>query len=106
MGAYITNNFDGNARPPNTVLKNSSDTMFNSHLYQVNVGNQRAANFARDHRDYTYDNIGQLETAVGYKLGGTARLNEKLGYAYDPAHNLIQQTNNALVQTFNVKGQR
>ena len=34
--------------------------------------------------------------------GTTARLQEQMGYAYDPAGNLKYRTNNALVQTFGV----
>ena len=52
---------------------------------------------------YTYDNIGQLQTALGKEPGGTTnRLNEQLGYGYDAAGNLNFRTNNALVQTFQV----
>jgi hypothetical protein len=32
--------------------------------------------------------------------GGTRRLKEQIGYAYDPAWNLNQRTNNALVEGF------
>ena len=53
--------------------------------------------------NYTYDKIGQLNTALGLESGGTTnRLLEQLGYAYDAAGNLHYRTNNALVQTFTV----
>ncbi len=41
----------------------------------------------------------------GYESGGSSRLHEQFGYAYDPAGNgnLNSRTNSALVQTFNVK---
>jgi hypothetical protein len=48
---------------------------------------------------------GQLKTAKGYEsdgLGGTPRLHEQFGYAYDTAWNLNYRTNNALLQTFAV----
>ena len=38
--------------------------------------------------NYRYDPIGQLKSAVGYESGGTLRLHENLGYAYDAANNL------------------
>ncbi len=103
-GAYITNAFDNMAHLLSTKLLNSSSSLLNSHSYGYNVGNQRTTmtNTAGDYRSYTYDDIGQLKTALGYESGGTARLNEKHGYAYDAAHNLSQRTNNALVQTFGV----
>jgi len=37
------------------------------------------------HCRYTYDSIGHLKTAQGKESGGTGRLHEKLGYAYDAA---------------------
>jgi hypothetical protein len=40
--------------------------------------------------------------ANGFESGGTPRLLEKFGYAYDAAGNLNTRTNNALVQNFNV----
>jgi len=40
---------------------------------------------------------------LGQRCGGTTnRLQEQFGYDYDPAGNLRNRTNNALVQTFNV----
>jgi RHS repeat-associated protein len=103
-GAYITNTFDNVARMLSTALKNSGNTALNSHTYGYNVGNQRIAltNFAGDYRQYTYDKIGQLKTALGSESGGTARLLEQMGYSYDAADNLSYRTNNALVDTFNV----
>jgi RHS repeat-associated protein len=104
-GAYITNTYDTVSRLLSTVLKNSGLSTINSHSYQLNAANQRtqqvftAGNFV----NYAYDNAGQLITAVGKESGGTTnRLNEQLGYAYDPAGNLNCRTNNALVQSFGV----
>ncbi len=49
------------------------------------------------------DDIGQLKTATGRESGGgTVRVQEKLGYAYDSAGNLNWRTNNALLQDFGV----
>ena len=47
-----------------------------------------------------YDSIGELKTAIGKESGGSTRLQEQFGYAYDAAGNLNYRTNNALVQTF------
>ena len=103
-GAFITNTYDPSARLTGTWLEKNDTTILNSHTYGYNQGNQRtqqiftAANFV----NYLYDAIGQLKTAVGKESGGSARLHEKFGYAYDAAGNLNVRTNNALIQTFNV----
>ena len=104
-GAYITNIYDNVARLLTTVLKNSGNAVLDSESYGYNQGNQRLAetNTAGDFRNYTYDNIGELTTALGKEAGGvTNRWQEQFGYAYDAAGNLNQRTNNALIQTFNV----
>jgi len=41
-----------------------------------------------------------VKTAKGFESGGSSRLHEQFGYAYDSAGNLNYRTNNALVQTF------
>ena len=104
-GSYITNGYDTVARLTGTTLDDSTNGVLNFHGYGYNVGNQRtnqsftAGNFV----NYTYDGIGQLKTAKGQEAtGGTNRLQEQLGYAYDAGHNLNARTNNALVEAFNV----
>ncbi len=47
--------------------------------------------------DYTYDNIGQLQTAKGKESGGTARKQEQFGYGYDAAWNLNNVTDFSLI---------
>ena len=104
-GAFITNSYDGNARLLSTVLKNSGGTNLDSYTYTYNAGNQRTnvVRTAGDSVSYTYDNEGELKTAIGREAGGvTNRLQEQLGYAYDAAGNLNQRTNNALIQNFGV----
>lgn len=104
-GAHITNSYDNVARQVWTKLINSSGAVLDSASYAYNQGNQRTAetNAAGDYRNYTYDNIGELETAVGKEAGGTTnRLQEQLGYSYDAAGNLNFRTNNAFIQTFGV----
>jgi RHS repeat-associated protein len=103
--AYITNAYDSVARLLSTELENSGNTILNSHTYVYNVGSQRTSQtfLNTNYENYTYDNIGQLTSALGAESGGTTnRLQEQLKYAYDAAHNLNIRTNNALVQTFNV----
>lgn len=102
--AYITNSYDSVTRLLSTQLKNSGGTVLNSHTYAYNAGNQRTKQTRTDgsYVDYTYDGVSELKTALGKESGGaTSRLNEQMGYAYDPAGNLNFRTNNALVQTFN-----
>jgi RHS repeat-associated protein len=103
--AYITNTYDSVARLLSTELENSGNTILNAHLYGYNAGNQRTNQtfLNANYENYTYDNIGQLTSALGKESGGvTNRLQEQLKYAYDAAHNLNIRTNNALVQNFNV----
>ena len=55
--------------------------------------------------NYTYDGMGQLQTARGQEpafYGGGSRAQEQFGYKYDAAGNLAFRTNNALVQAFGV----
>src|SRR5205807_1669449 len=87
-----------------TWLKKSDGTILNSHIYGYNAANQRTAvtNFAGNYVNYSYDLIGELKTAVGKESGGSTRLHEQFGYAYDAAGNLNYRTNNALIQSFGV----
>lgn len=104
-GAYITNTFDTVGRVTTNTLYNSAHSILNSHSYTNNLGNQRTRHTRTDGRyvDYTYDDIGQLKGAVGKEPGGgSTRLHESFGFAYDAAGNLNYRTNNALVQTFSV----
>jgi RHS repeat-associated protein len=73
-----------------------------THFYYYDAASERTQHVftAGNYVDYTYDNLGQLKTAKGYDPGGSARLHEQFGYAYDKAWNLSSRTNNALVQTF------
>ena len=104
-GAYITNTYDSVARLLSTTLIDSRGTNLDSYTYTCNQASQRTnmLRTAGDYVNYTYDNIGQLQTAKGKESGGTTnRLNEQLGYTYDAAGNLNWRTNNALVEAFNV----
>lgn len=102
-GAYITNAYDSVARLLSTVLKNSAGTALDSSAYTYNQANQRTyvTRTEGSFVGYTYDNMGQLKTALGNEPGGTTnRLHEQCGYAYDAAGNLNWRTNNALLQQF------
>jgi len=104
-GAKITNTFDSVARLLSTKLLNSSFAILDSESYAYNQAGQRTAetNTAGDFRNYTYDNGGELKTAIGKESGGTTnRWQEQLGYVYDAAGNLNFRTNNTLLQNFNV----
>ena len=104
-GALITNRCDGNARMLGTYLLNSGSTILDSADYIYNVGNQRTQEVftAGNYMNFTYDNIGQLKTALGSEPSGTTnRMQEQLGYFYDAAGNLNYRTNNTLLQQFNV----
>src|SRR5213076_2976100 len=79
-------------------------TILNSHAYGYNLANQRTSvtNTFTNYINYAYDLIGQLKTAAGKESGGSSRLHEQFGYAYDSAGNLNYRTNNALLQTFSI----
>jgi len=98
--SYITNTFDSEARELSTVLKNSGNTMLNSHAYTYNKGSQRTVMTRSDASTvtYTYDSLGEVIKALG--SGGYST--ENLGYGYDPAWNLNKRTNNGSVTTFSV----
>ena len=104
-GANVTNTYDSVARLLTTKLLNSSSAVLDSENYAYNLASQRTAetNAVGDFRNYTYDNEGELKTAIGKEAGGTTnRWQEQLGYTYDGAGNLNYRTNNVLIQTFNV----
>ncbi len=104
----ITNAFDSDARLTKTVLTDGAGVVRNSHLYGYNVGNQRTfmTNTAGNYWSYTYDDAGQLQSAIGKEAGGTVRGHEYLGYKYDAAGNLNVRTNSyasgGVGQQFNV----
>lgn len=104
-GAYVTNHYDNMARLLGTYLRNSSGVNLDTDDYVYNQGGQRTQQVftAGNYMNYTYDNIGELQTATGLEPGGvTNRMQEQLGYTYDPAGNLIKQTNNTVIRTLMV----
>jgi RHS repeat-associated protein len=108
--AYITNIFDSSARLTNTTLFNSSNSELNEHKYLYNLANQRTNHLRTGGGfvDYTYDPIGQLQSAFAFLAGGGgADPAETKGYKYDAAQNLNVRTNNGSTTTFavNVKNE-
>jgi RHS repeat-associated protein len=104
-GAYITNVYDANGRMATNCLYNSSATALDSYIYSYNKGNQRTqvTRAGENTVAYGYDAIGEVVSDKASEVsGGTARLNEQLTYAFDPAGNLAYRTNNALVERFQV----
>ncbi len=104
-GALITNIWDSDARLLSTALKNSGGTALDSQGYAYNTASQRTSetNTAGDYRNYSYDNAGELLTAIGREAGGTTnRWQEQFGYRYDAAGNLNFRTNGSLIENFMV----
>jgi RHS repeat-associated protein len=104
-GAYIDELYDNNGRMTTNCLYNSGGTPLDRYVYVYDKGNQRTqvTRNAENYANYAYDAIGEVIGDRAFESsGGTARLNEQLGYAFDPAGNLSYRTNNALVANFKV----
>ena len=101
-GHDINRSFDGLARLTQTELQDDSNTALNRHEYQFNSRHQRSRQtfLAGNYVDYTYDDNGQLTSAIGKELNQTLRLHEQLVYAYDDAWNLEQRDRNELMGSF------
>ncbi|HEX4121704.1 MAG TPA: RHS repeat-associated core domain-containing protein [Verrucomicrobiae bacterium] len=103
-GAFITNNYDSDARMIGTWLYNSTLSNLDSSVYAYDLGNERT-NVTRTGEntvDYAFDAIGEVVADQAYESTGPARLNEQLNYTYDPSGNLTYRTNNALIEKFYV----
>jgi RHS repeat-associated protein len=104
-GGYVTEIYDNNGRMTTNCLYNSGGTPLDYFGYLYNKGNQRTqvTRNTENYANYTYDPIGEVigDQAVEWN-GTTKRLNEQLGYAFDPAGNLSYRTNNALIANFRV----
>ena len=106
-GLNVTTGFDALGRLTSTTLMTDWNSVMNYHGYGYDDAGQRLAvtNTYGGYVLYTYDNQGQLKTALGSEHTATnssARAHEVLRYAYDPAGNLAWRTNNGLVQGFTV----
>jgi YD repeat-containing protein len=82
----ITNAFDAVGRLASTRLLSSASSLLNAHAYLYNLAGQRTNQTRTDASTVTctYDNIGQLKSAIG--SGGQST--ENLGFLYDTAWNL------------------
>jgi RHS repeat-associated protein len=103
--ASVNNSYDGFGRLLSTALSTPVSSTLNSHGYAYDPLNQRTQQVftAGNYVNYTYDNIGQLKTALGVESDTTtSRLHEQFSYSYDPAGNLTNRTMNALAQGFGV----
>ena len=105
-GASIQNGFDAVGRMQSTALKNPSSIVLDSQSYLFDTAGQRTkTTFATgNYWNYTYDNAGELLMAQGKESGGTSRSQEQLSYGYDAGGNLLNRTNNALIQALSVDG--
>ncbi len=79
-------------------------TTFNRHAYVLNAAHQRTSQTRPDasYVDYTYDDAGQLSTALSYTSGGSPITTEQLKYGYDAAQNLTKRTNDTTDTTYSV----
>ena len=105
-GSFITNRYDAQGRMLATRLANADDTTLDSQAYGYNTAGQRLAvtNTYGNYHLYTYDNTGQLKTALGAEAGGTARAQEQFRYDYDAAGNVASVTNGDAVKQLTVNG--
>ena len=95
---WIDNDYDSLGRRTGTRLVNSSSSVLNRHDYVLDLaGNRKKVTLSSGNTwDYTYDDSGQLLTAVGKESGGANRLHEQLQYRYDASGNLTNRTSDAL----------
>jgi RHS repeat-associated protein len=104
----IDNTFNSLGLLTDSSLKTSGGTLRNQHGYVHDAAHRRTTGSRTNsvatgwngRFDYTYDSVGQLQTAWAYNSAGTQLTSQKWGYAYDPGQNLLRQTNNATTTTF------
>jgi RHS repeat-associated protein len=104
--AYVTNHYDGLGRLDFTALANYWGHVLDGYTYThdpLGLRTNILRNFGLTNNSVAvgYDNIGQVTSWLGKEASSTPRLNEQLGFAYDPADNLRFRTNGGLIQTFN-----
>jgi RHS repeat-associated protein len=104
-GSAITNRYDLRGRMLGTWLRNTGGTTLSKHEYVLNDLDQRTNTVRVDGSfvDYTYDDLGQLKTALAKESGGvTNRWHEQFRYAYDAAGNLTNRAQDKLTNAFTV----
>ncbi len=93
-GAYITNGVDDWGRLLETTLKNSGNSVLNTHTYTLKELNQRTTqSYSSGSETYGYDALGQLISDSGQ---------DQLRYSYDLAGNLTNRGCNLLTNSFTV----
>jgi len=101
-GSSINMSYDGAGQLLSTALKSWTATL-DAYTYVYDGAGRRTQVTRVDGTSagYTYDDLGQVATAVGYEPNGTTlRANENFTYSYDPAANLLGRQNNTLIQSF------
>jgi len=104
-GASITNSYNPLAQLTGTALENYWGHTLDGYAYlpdalglRTNI--VRTLGLTSSTVSVGFDKIGQITSWLASETNGTARMNERLGWAYDAAHNLHTRTNDDLVQTF------
>ncbi len=106
-GGFVEMDYDGMGRRWTDLLYESTGEQYlDAHAYEFDKAGQRRIHYRyelNNQVDFTYDNAGQLKTAVGSEYDfSPLRAHEQMGYAYDGAGNLAWRTNYALIQKFGV----
>jgi RHS repeat-associated protein len=99
----ITNHYDSRGRLLGGWLRNSGGAVLSKCEYILNDLDQRTNAVRADGSfvDYTYDDLGQLKTALAKESGGvTNRWHEQFRYAYDAAGNLTNRIQDRLTNSF------
>jgi RHS repeat-associated protein len=103
--ASVTNHYDYLARLDYTKLLNQWGHNLDGYSYihdplglRTNIF--RDFGLANSSVSLGYDNAGQLVSWSAHEPNGSLRLNEQLGFGFDPAGNLHYRTNGSLIQTF------
>jgi RHS repeat-associated protein len=106
-GASISNTFDVNGKVITNCLYKSGGAALDcdGYIYDNQSEVYAVTRFAQNYSNYSiyaYDLTGEVVSDQAYEWDETPRLNEQLGYAFDPAGNLTNRINNALLQNFKV----
>jgi len=98
--ANEANSYGGGGQLLSTALKTPGGAVLDSYAYGYDADARRTSVQRTDnsHVNYNYDDLSELTSATGYEPSGTPRANENFGYGYDLAGNLLQRTNNTLIQ--------
>jgi RHS repeat-associated protein len=93
---------------PLTRLKSTTfkynGSVSNSHAYVYNAGSQRTKQtlFGGNYVDYTYDNLGQLDTALTKDVGNNPVTGQQFDYGYDAGWNNTTRATGSGTTTWSV----